>query len=57
MNSVLGKNLEDSNFVSLLKPEHVVIGYIATLAISVFVALIGAQRAVGIQPSESLREA
>lgn len=57
MNRVLGQNLDESTFVSLLLPEHILTGYGATFAISVLVALIGAQRAVKIQPSESLREA
>ena len=55
-NSVLGKNLISQPIVSRLQFYHLVVAFMLTMLIACIVVVIGGQRAIKIQPAESLRE-
>lgn len=56
INHVLGANLAQNSFISLLQPWHFMTAFAFTLILSVLVALFGGQQTTKIQPAESLRE-
>ena len=55
-NSVLGENLISQPIVSRLQFRHLVVAFMLTMFIACIVVVIGGQRAIKIQPAESLRE-
>ena len=55
-NNVLGKNLVSQPIVSRLQFYHLVVAFMLNMFITCIVVFIGGQRAIKIQPAESLRE-
>lgn len=56
INRVLGANLAENGFISLLQPSHLALAFVSTVMLSVVVALLGGRQTTKIQPAESLRE-
>lgn len=56
INRVLGANLAENGFISLLQPSHLTLAFVSTVMLSVVVALLGGRQTTKIQPAESLRE-